>query len=168
MKTTINMLLVAIISVATLSMYAMDSVSQQEQQVKEVQGHSTEKLNGLLFAAIGADDERKVSELISRGAQVNVKKGPNGFTPLHMAAFVGDVDVCLCLLDGGADVGITDNSGRTPLHWAAFHGHLKACLYLRSNKANVADNSGNTPLDLAVKEGNEDVVKLLGKQHKVK
>ncbi|KAJ1470141.1 ankyrin repeat-containing domain protein, partial [Baffinella frigidus] len=51
-------------------------------------------------------------------ALVNVKNH-RGETPLHHAAFCGHEAVALLLLQHGADVTSTDNSGRAALHDAA-------------------------------------------------
>ncbi len=44
-------------------------------------------------------------------------------TPLHDAAFRGDVATIRQLVKGGADVDETDDMGATALHWAARGGH---------------------------------------------
>jgi ankyrin repeat protein len=44
-------------------------------------------------------------------------------TPLHTAAWQGDVAAIRELVKNGADVNVTDDAGATPLYWAARGGH---------------------------------------------
>ena len=41
-------------------------------------------------------------------------------TPLHLAAYEGQVEVMRCLLQNKADASVTDEEGDTALHFAAF------------------------------------------------
>ena len=64
----------------------------------------------------------------------------DGFTPLHVAASVGNVSAIDALLQEGVDVDVNavDLQGRTPLHVAAEKGHVKACRRLKvSNHSNA-------------------------------
>jgi ankyrin repeat protein len=44
-------------------------------------------------------------------------------TPIHEAAWKGDVGAVRALVKAGADINATDALGGTPLHWAARGGH---------------------------------------------
>ena len=74
------------------------------------------------------------------------------------------------LIDRGAKVQETDNTGFTPLHAAAFAGHAAVCKVLVSLGADplalcgVNSGSGSgarTSVDLAAEASHTDVVKLL-------
>ena len=53
--------------------------------------------------------------LMSNGAMIDVKD-KYGWTPLHKAAaFKGQEEAAICLLDHAADVNAKDNKGFTPL-----------------------------------------------------
>jgi len=51
--------------------------------------------------------------LIDAGANINVQ-GDEGDTPLHMAAYYGEIKIARMLIDAGADETILDNDG---LRW---------------------------------------------------
>ena len=50
--------------------------------------------------------------------------------PLDFAAKYSTVDVIDLLIDGGADINLTDRNGRTPLHWAAENGKAENIKFL--------------------------------------
>lgn len=47
----------------------------------------------------------------------------DGMTPLMLAAKSGFDEVVLALREKGADVNITDKTGRKAVHYAALYGH---------------------------------------------
>lgn len=59
-----------------------------------------------------------VKVLVRAGADVNFQ-APGGFTPLHVAAEGGDVDLVHVLLEAGARLDIENHEGVTPLNIAA-------------------------------------------------
>lgn len=97
--------------------------------------------------------------------------GPAGFLPLHRAAFRGDADSVMLLLETGADAGASsENAARlTPLHSAvAGHGRARAdsdhAAVIRALLAGGADpkaemNGGWTPLAAATRD---DALELIG------
>jgi uncharacterized protein len=44
-------------------------------------------------------------------------------TPIHQAAWKGDLEAVRALVEAGADINALDANGGTPLHWAARGGH---------------------------------------------
>ncbi|KAG8006076.1 Ankyrin repeat domain-containing protein 53 [Nibea albiflora] len=78
-----------------------------------------------------------------------------GRRPVHMvlsSRSSPNTSPCLrCLLEHGADVNVTTDSGTTPLHMAASEGFLDCTEILVRAGADVSaqDNAGHTPLDLA-------------------
>ena len=47
------------------------------------------------------------------------------FTPLHMAAWFGQVEVSQILLQHKVDQNALDKDGQTPLHKAPYKGHIE-------------------------------------------
>lgn len=93
------------------------------------------------------------SLLINAGADVNIKfLGKR--TPLHAAAYTGNVDLTKLLISKKADVNARNDEGKTPLHTAAIYGQDEIIQLLLSAGAdvNAKDNEGKTPLHMTEKE----------------
>ena len=87
--------------------------------------------NTALHAALaGRPSARVVSALLTRGADANARDG-GGHTPLHIAAFGGDVALIDTLLAHGADAEARAHDGRTALAIAEDKGHAPAARRLR-------------------------------------
>ena len=75
-------------------------------------------------AAAGPRADRRpdiVRLLIARGSPVDGRGSPAGHTPLHEAAFNGDLALARLLLDSGADRAVPTPEGETPLDIATKH-----------------------------------------------
>lgn len=86
------------------------------------------------------------------------------FTALHLAAYRGDSECVLCLLENpNIDVNLAGNSGLTALHIAAMCGFQEIAEILLDNgaKINIQDAVNFTPLHIACNFGNDKVVSLL-------
>ena len=70
-----------------------------------------------------------VAVLLGGGATVDALDAA-GDTALHIAASVGDAELCERLLEGGAGVDARNRRGATPLMLAAGGGHCAACMVL--------------------------------------
>jgi hypothetical protein len=79
----------------------------------------------------------KTTQLIKQGADVRAR-GPNGWTPLHMAAMGGHQFIAKLLLDNGADIHAKDDYGHTPAQIAKIYGHSSTSEFLRDKES--ADN----------------------------
>jgi ankyrin repeat protein len=83
----------------------------------------------------------------------------DGFTPLHVAATLGEEKFIKALLENGADVNAVDNENNTPLHisiyWAAIHArgyaYEEAVLLLLEAGAdiNIKNDKGYSVADVA-------------------
>ena len=102
-----------------------------------------------------------VQLLIDAGADVEVKR--DGWSPLHCASELGELDI-VQMLEAGADVCVVDDKGDTCLINASFYGHTETVRYLvglRKVDVNHRNLLGNTALQYARKEQHTDVVQIL-------
>jgi hypothetical protein len=85
------------------------------------------------------------------------------WTCLMAAANNGHLDICLLLIDKGAQLEAKDGDGWTPLHCAAYRGHIEIVRLLCDHGADVEarDRWGKRPLHEAVWYGHFSVVKEL-------
>lgn len=105
-------------------------------------------------------DVKQVKELISLGADVNVKDFA-GWTPLHEACNVGYYDVAKILIAAGADVNTQGLDDDTPLHDSASSGHRDIVKLLLRHGGNPfqANKHGERPVDVAETEELELLLK---------
>lgn len=103
----------------------------------------------------------KATKLLLEQPSLRVEvRSPEDESPLMLAAFVGDVDLCAVLIAKDADV---NKTGWTPLHYAATNAHIPVVRLLLENFAYIdaASPNGSTPLMMAAMYGNSSTVKLL-------
>ena len=87
----------------------------------------------------------------------------DGNTPLHLACFVGDLEIVKLTIDS-VDPDVTNNDERTCLHMAYRNGHKTTVKWLLNHgkcNPNLRDKDGNTPLHFACYVGDLDIVKLI-------
>lgn len=105
-----------------------------------------------LYHAVAASERPHVENnvrdtvlfLISGGASTDLPD-KSGITPLHIAAELGNAQICIHLIkEGRAEVNAKDQHGATPLHYAAYQGHWHIAEVLLSFGACAAvqDNAG--------------------------
>ncbi|KAK6491111.1 ankyrin repeat domain-containing protein 12-like isoform X1 [Huso huso] len=113
----------------------------------------------LHMAAIRGDT-KQVKELISLGADVNVKDFA-GWTPLHEACNLGYYDVAKVLIAAGAEVNTQGLDDDTPLHDASSSGHrdIVKLLLCHGGNAFQANKCGERPVDVADTEELEQLLK---------
>jgi len=96
-----------------------------------------EFLSETLLCWIVKEEHLKIAELlIEKGAAVDATDVHSN-TPLHLAAFVGNLNVARLLIEKGADVNKANAKGWTPLHVAAYWNHLDVAKLLIEKGANV-------------------------------
>lgn len=87
-----------------------------------------------------------------------------GITPLHRAAFTGDIKQIQALIKAKINVDAQDLYGLTPLHDAAMQGNREAVIVLLAAHphVNIQDTEDYyTPLHDAVRKGYSEIVLLL-------
>lgn len=106
------------------------------------------ELNGV-HEATRVGDVEKVNAML-RPAKPD-PKGPNGLTPLHIAAISGVMQVADLLLKKGANVDETCDGGLTAIYFAIQNnnGNLVGLLLQRGASLRHANDQGRTPLHWA-------------------
>ncbi len=101
--------------------------------------------------------------LMKAGADINYQCG--GHTPLHDAAWAGDIESLKLLIGAGVNLFHTNTSGRTALHNAAYahqNRTMAVPILIRAGlDPNQADDSGQTPVNLASRYGRTEALKQL-------
>lgn len=114
-------------------------------------------------AALGRAD--RVSELVAADPKLANAWSSDGFTPLHLAAFLGTTEVARVLIDAGADVAAVAHNDMLvqPLHSAAAGHNVRLCRLLleRGAPVNGQQQKGYTALDEAEMTNQDDLRDLL-------
>lgn len=121
------------------------------------------KNNNALSALIVAADKscnKSIQLLLELGADPNTVE-QDGFTPLYLCAFEGNIKGVEMLFGKGA--GTSLYGAMPPLHCASAKGHKKIVELLLSKwaKIDLQDAEGNTALIYACKNGHSKIVRLL-------
>ena len=97
--------------------------------------------------------------MVDRGAELK----PEGWTPLHYAAFAGQAEMIKFLLGKGADKNAEAPNGFTPLMMAARGGHLDAArvLLFEDPDVNHKTEAGESALKIAMQRDLKPMVELL-------
>ncbi len=116
-----------------------------------------------IFEACAAGEVERVERLVNAGT-IN-DYSPDGWTPLHLAAFFGHTKIAELLLAHDADVSARSRNpnGNTPLHAALAGNHKFVAGLLIGGGAdvNAPDAAGWRPLHLAAANNNLDAIKAL-------
>ncbi len=114
-------------------------------------------------AAVGDTD--RLRELLAATPSLAAERSPDGFTPLHYAAFFGTAEAAAALLEHGADPGaVAENDMRVqPLHSAAAVDANETARLLLDAGAdpNAEQEGGFKPIDAAVQNSNHELRVLL-------
>ncbi len=123
-----------------------------------------QRRNRALFSAVSAGNRDMTAMLLKAGARI--EESEPGYTPLMYAAMSDDVEMIRLLVKSGARVNAVakgEYGGGNPLLIAVENGRAEAVKVLIELKAdvNVRNSEGETPLQLAKKAGNDEIVALL-------
>ena len=114
-----------------------------------------------LYSAIRRNDLRQVKTLLDQGAGANAA-GPDGITPLMVAAEIGSVDAMQMVVDHGANVNAKNSYGSTALMWSVTDAKKVRLLLDHGADVNVAARSGRTALIVAsFANPSSEVVRML-------
>lgn len=116
----------------------------------------------LLWRAVKLRRTDTVRLLLSRGAKPDERSSVFHKTSLFQAAYDGSRDICILLLDHGADPNALDNYGNNPLREAIL-GKQPAIVDLlleRGSRPQQTNRDKVTMADLAAKHGTPQIQKL--------
>ncbi len=119
-----------------------------------------------VFDAATVGRARGLEELLAAEPELARSWSPDGFTPLHLAAFFGHEDAARLLLEHGADANVVarhESLEVAPLHSAAAGGHASIVQLLLEAGAdpNARQAGGFTPLHSAAQNGDRESAELL-------
>ena len=116
------------------------------------------------------DGVRVAQLLLEHGGDVNTRR-KDGWTPLHVASYFGDVEIVRLLLDHGADpeANAEGDMGEKPLHKVSYGKYrsqedgvrVAQLLLEHGGDVNTRRKDGWTPLHLASYFGDAEIVRLL-------
>ena len=135
-------------------------ITQKVQRTRRKLNDNNESMDAKLRRAAAEGKHGDIEGLINQGAGIN-NPDINGWTPLHFACNNGHVKAVNLLVEKGADVNLCDDAGATPLHIASNGDDpsITASIVNRDNKTLEATTAaGETPLFVACKKGNEQLV----------
>jgi len=119
-----------------------------------------------VFEAAAINDARRVAELVAADPALTQGYSVDGWTPMHLAAFLGARQACFVLLGLGAPLDAVSQNpmSNTPMH-AAIAGPageaLAPLLIGFGADVHYVGGSGVSALHLAASRGFEGLVKLL-------
>lgn len=122
----------------------------------------------LACTKVGPESQSIVQMLLNHSADFNLQN-KDGWTPFHLAAREGDVEIMQILLEKNRQIVLTTSkNGRTPLHTACLHGRIEAVkLILLQNFDDsppidlITDSCLNLPIMDTVRAGSVEILELL-------
>lgn len=118
-----------------------------------------------IFAAAMQGETARVEELLAANRSLVSAVSPDGWTPLHLAAFFGAADTARALLNKGASPSArsTNAMQNLPLHAAAAgrHAAIVALLIERGSPVDGRQHGGWTALHAAAQNGDLAMAEIL-------
>ncbi|MEX0672164.1 MAG: ankyrin repeat domain-containing protein [Candidatus Babeliales bacterium] len=140
------------------------------EDLETIQEHSEEKNfnfnapgphgKSLLHTAVSSKKQRIVEYLLAKGADCNARDN-YGFSPLHIAARFGPLDILKCLIACETiDINATNKKKATALHYA-MDPEIAQILLDAGASLEARTNDQCTPLHKAAKDGNIPLLEFL-------
>jgi ankyrin repeat protein len=116
-----------------------------------------------IWEAAATGDITRLDEIVKNDPNKINAPDTSGSTPLHHAAWTGQIETINWLISNNADIDSQNNLQWTPLHWATRNGQTQSVkLLLEYNaKVNIQGNLNQTTLHLAAKHNLEKLVTIL-------
>eukprot|EP00927_Polykrikos_kofoidii_P051327 TRINITY_DN45119_c0_g1_i1.p1 TRINITY_DN45119_c0_g1~~TRINITY_DN45119_c0_g1_i1.p1 ORF type:complete len:419 (+),score=114.49 TRINITY_DN45119_c0_g1_i1:111-1367(+) len=138
---------------------------------KQLEKKDQEELTKKIIGHAKSGNVNALKDCLENNADPNATDG-DGQCALHYAADGNKKDICICLLEYGADPKAAVKLGEwgmTPLHYAARQGYTEIAQIVYDKKASQTKNfQGKLPAELAESKGNEEIVQLIKKLDKKK
>ena len=118
-----------------------------------------------IFGSSEDGDAEECAECLSQTPECLKEVNKNGWTPLHQAAFSGQLAMLNTLLEKGLDVNAVCKDGDTPVHYAACQGERECVEALAAAGADltIKDHDGETPYKVAHKSVKRLIKDLIAK-----
>ncbi|KJE95587.1 hypothetical protein CAOG_06027 [Capsaspora owczarzaki ATCC 30864] len=115
-----------------------------------------------LMSSVKLSDEIATTLLVTAGASTK-PQDRMGFSALHWAAALGDIQVLSRLLQHRIEIDAVNNKNETPLMLAVREGHAEAVHLLLSKHSNrkIENNEDKTAFDIATARGDATIVRML-------
>ena len=113
-----------------------------------------------LTLGVARRDMEDIHRFIGTGNDVN-EICNEGFTPLQIAATLGNTDAMKVLLEAGADIELADDFGYTPLCHALLTGKAACVQLLLKNGATVHGSTALVPLHIAIEGRSAECLRAL-------
>ncbi|MBU6141416.1 MAG: ankyrin repeat domain-containing protein [Proteobacteria bacterium] len=151
------------------SMNEIDALPSEEEKLNHLKLRFGFLQNSLLHLAAkfaNVDLAEKILKIVGRDFKIINARNDELFTPLHLAARVGDPIITNLLLEFGAETGpqaSNENRRWAPIHYAAKFGHTSVIETLISYGADKETKTGFglTPLIIGAEFGQNEVVSLM-------
>ena len=124
--------------------------------------------NALLYSAFRGNLEI-FNKLMESGADISITNA-SGLNVLHLASQGNYPNMIVYLIDKyGLDINSKDNKGNTALHWAVYMNSKQVVDYLvyYNIDTNLRDNDGDTAFDIAIRKGNQYLIKRFNEDFSV-
>lgn len=122
--------------------------------------------NRIAFAIVAAGSEKRLTQVLDQGANVDVPV-QNGFTPLILAAALGKTAMVKMLHEHGSDLFQKTSTGESVLMQATRGGFTELCLYLLQNGLSPYEEDllGQTAFHIACSFGYMACLELFVKEN---
>ncbi|XP_071138918.1 inversin-like [Mytilus edulis] len=131
-----------------------------------IKNHPTETLGELkqnIFDTLVKSTASRVTEYVGQKSVNYAFDVVAGSSPLHIACFMGRLDIVCCLLDNNANINITKEDGTTPLFYSCEVGHEDIVRLLLDKEAEtkICRLDGKSPLKIAIDNKHTAIVEIV-------
>ncbi|VDI69484.1 Hypothetical predicted protein [Mytilus galloprovincialis] len=131
-------------------------------------GLTLNKAKHNLFDSLVKNTSSRVTEYVSKKSVDYAFDVVAGSSSLHIACFMGRINVVRCLIDHKGNINITKEDGTTPLFYACEIGYEDIVRLLLDHGADtqICRLDGKSPLNIATENGHTSIVMILPKHMK--